>query len=796
MTGQSDLERLLHDHYSSKADARVPAGQLAAIEARIASTRRDPEWLAGVRGTGMAGTTVQRASAFPIRRLAWAAVLAALLLALLGALLLAGQRSPNLFHAGLLSFARDGDIYFAKADGSGEARVAHVDGLSLDSPVWSPEGGHVAIQTPEPAVLLLDARTLQLRRVAAGQFKAWSPDGRYIAVSSGNDSALRIVDVSSGVSRDLVQAASRGFGDQTIAWSPDGRWLAAWVAEYGGLVRIDVATGASRVLDAATSWDEDPHPTWSPDSRQIAFAHCTDPACRTTGTARTVVVADAEGGNRREIATNAVDPAWSPDGAWIAFRSDLVGGRLGPRGTRGMTGGLALVRPDGSDRRTLVPASEVVGRLIGWSGDARALLYADGAGSGRGAFASQVDVTGGEVRFIGGQERGSLYPTAWAWQILRADVPVAAVPGPIRAGATAVESSAPAPAQAPPADPRGAGSSLAFTSERSIDDDCAVSLHVLDLTTRTTRDVAQTHQTNVNCAASLAPNGSAFVAWTTAGLDVVRRDGSVVLHLASRAVDAGSFGVTWSPDARRALVEDCSGQGSCQHMIYALAGDGPSSRASTSIPDSATWSRDGSHLALTTSADGLIVGAGDGSGLAKIGGRGTFAAWAPDGTRLAFLRDGDVWVIGADGQGERNLTHFEFGGAVGASWSPDGATIAVISGPNSLWFFPADGSAPGRLVSASDLSLGSWAPDGRTIYVVARAGERLIAVADGHAVAFGNCVGSPTWSPDGRFVACVSTSPDTGVTGIDVANADGSGRHTIWSDADIALNIDQLVWVP
>ena len=57
-------------------------------------------------------------------------------------------------------------------------------------------------------------------------------------------------------------------------------------------------------------------------------------------------------------------------------------------------------------------------------------------------------------------------------------------------------------------------------------------------------------------------------------------------------------------------------------------------------------------------------------------------------------------------------------------------------------------------------------------------------IADGSATIIDHAEDlDPVWAPDGRFLVVTNTRNDS-TEAIDVMNADGSGRHTIWSGED------------
>jgi hypothetical protein len=103
-----------------------------------------------------------------------------------------------------------------------------------------------------------------------------------------------------------------------VALSPDRSRIALeapdyWpVSSHSGLQYVVLGTPKRVVLEAQPSENEEDRSEslgWSSDSRRIAFSRHNK-----------IVLIDIETGERREIA-RGINPAWSPDGRWIAFTS-------------------------------------------------------------------------------------------------------------------------------------------------------------------------------------------------------------------------------------------------------------------------------------------------------------------------------------------------------------------------------------------------------------------------------------------------------------------------------------------
>jgi len=170
---------------------------------------------------------------------------------------------------------------------------------------------------------------------------AWMPDGSALVLWA--QGKLQRVDARSGAAspipftanvRQTVTEAARfptpvapdTFDVKVLRWmtvSPDGRHVA-----YSALGKLWVRAlpdgEPRRVTRAEGRWEL--YPSWSPDSRSLAFTTWSDSAY---GSVR---VAPIAGGAERTLTTRPghyVETAWSPDGRTVAFR------RIGGDDTRG-----------------------------------------------------------------------------------------------------------------------------------------------------------------------------------------------------------------------------------------------------------------------------------------------------------------------------------------------------------------------------------------------------------------------------------------------------------------------------
>jgi Tol biopolymer transport system component len=134
----------------------------------------------------------------------------------------------------------------------------------------------------------------------------------------------------------------------------------------------------TRISKDHASWD----PAVSPDGRSIVFVSGRDGSWDEAGAYHTssLYVMDVDGGNQRRLVPGKhfEDPAWSPDGEWIAFAGDY---------DREDANGIWIVRPDGSDMRKVMDAYGFERHYSPtWSPDGRRIAFVYGAGEEQGVI--------------------------------------------------------------------------------------------------------------------------------------------------------------------------------------------------------------------------------------------------------------------------------------------------------------------------------------------------------------------------------------------------------------------------
>ncbi len=180
--------------------------------------------------------------------------------------------------------------------------------------VWSPDGAAIAYTTNftgEHEIFIMDVKTGRTRPITAGTFPTWSGD-HLVYLREG---AFHLYDLTTDESR-LLYAGD--FREQQADFSPDGQEVIfhIYYPFATAITALDVNTGAMR--DIIQSVDTSLiMPAWSPDGASIAYA-------RLDSHPADIYVVDATGRNPRRLTTfqeNELTPRWSPDSTYIAFRA-------------------------------------------------------------------------------------------------------------------------------------------------------------------------------------------------------------------------------------------------------------------------------------------------------------------------------------------------------------------------------------------------------------------------------------------------------------------------------------------
>jgi Tol biopolymer transport system component len=219
-----------------------------------------------------------------------------------------------------------------------------------------------------------------------------SPDGAEIAyvLRQQNFSDLFAMSVDGSTSRRLTNGEANvvGQNDWTFrpAWSRDGSRIAyisdansyfpvVWVMNGDGSGKRQVMTPAMN-LDAADAI------SWAPDGRRLAVTAMGREATQ-------IHLIDLVEGIAERLTAHpqgALDPAWSPDGALIAYIA-REGGRTE----------LRLKRPDGSGDAKFDKLAYV--RSPTWSPDGRSLAVLSAQGGSFDVWIGSVEVDGDSPRF-------------------------------------------------------------------------------------------------------------------------------------------------------------------------------------------------------------------------------------------------------------------------------------------------------------------------------------------------------------------------------------------------------------
>ncbi len=265
-------------------------------------------------------------------------------------------------------------IYVARADGSRRFQLTRGE-KSSTNPCFSPDGRWIYFTSdragkPNLYRILIEggeAEELTDFKGALGAFKI-SPDGKTVAFL-GHETPPDL-EKAKKEKRDfrVVDSDPENMAIFTIPADPDA----------------DGKRKPKKLFDAKYHVED---MDWSPDSKAIVFEHQPTPLADNWTRADIAEVTIASGAIKEVAATPAAEssPHYSPDGRYIAFTKSGDPPRW-PEEHR-----IALYSRANGEVRLLAPTFDMQPSLVGWSHDAKDLIYEEAKGTRTAVYSMPVD---------------------------------------------------------------------------------------------------------------------------------------------------------------------------------------------------------------------------------------------------------------------------------------------------------------------------------------------------------------------------------------------------------------------
>ena len=305
--------------------------------------------------------------------------------AVLGLVSTAGAVPGN----GKLAYVREGKVFVAAVDGSGETKIADASTVDLyGRALWSPDGAHVAYITDVrrpgfidlvPAVATEDGSShTVLATQGAFTLACWLDADTLVAVNaeevSTNPATLAYDLYAFGLDgtrkRLTTDGATKYVSDQGCA--PDGSAV-AYTKQLpdSTSVAVVVSRDGSTSTVLTPSGLSDREVAWSPEGSRLEFLR----AGRDPG----LYVSDRAGGGAKRVTTlaNSGIARWSPDASELLFMRTTVDSSRCDKFGCAATVDVWTVGADGSNPRLLVSGGYDTS-AGGWSPDGRRITFTRG----------------------------------------------------------------------------------------------------------------------------------------------------------------------------------------------------------------------------------------------------------------------------------------------------------------------------------------------------------------------------------------------------------------------------------
>jgi Tol biopolymer transport system component len=254
--------------------------------------------------------------------------------------------------------------------------------VNLSQPIQPLEGQLIfTSQIGVFSIFIINHDGTGLKKLTDGFEPEVSPDGKNVLFTAQDSSGvdLYVMSIDGSSKRNLTRTrVSDSEGD----WSADGSMIVYQSGPNGSADHIWVmnADGSGQRQVTANTAAFNHSPCWSPDGKRIAFEWSRKNAEGNYSGYDEIHLINVDGSGEINLASDAMDPEWCPDGSMLAFQQKGVG--------------MYVINANGSGLRTILPSAPYYGGSIQWSPDGKRIAFAQYIAPGANVFVVNQDGTG------------------------------------------------------------------------------------------------------------------------------------------------------------------------------------------------------------------------------------------------------------------------------------------------------------------------------------------------------------------------------------------------------------------